>query len=207
MPPNMSYPQQYPPMPGIATTPLSYSLRVTMAMAGSINTDTLSPTTIPRFNFANQPQKPQPASYRQQPVNQSYPLPNQYTNLPNPAAHNQNTQDLGEQAAALERLIEFYSAKNNLTGEEKKIVRSIISAQIQNKQLPMPNAHHTQLTGNQNKAEEKDTKSSGHKRRRSFEAKQEEKKSKIKRKKKERLNLLSTGLDESLPLYDDDVDD
>ncbi|XP_078490098.1 histone-lysine N-methyltransferase 2A [Ciona intestinalis] len=207
LPPNMTYPQQYPAMPGIATTPLSYSLRVTMAMAGSINTETLSPTTIPRFNFANQPQKQQPASYRQQPVNQSYPLQNQYTNLPNPAPHNQNTQDLGEQAAALERLIEFYSAKNNLTGEEKKIVRSIISAQIQNKQLPMPNAHHTQLASNQNKAEEKDAKSSGHKRRRSFEVKQEEKRSKIKKKKKERLNLLSTGLDESLPLYEDDVDD
>ena len=35
-------------------------------------------------------------------------------------------------------MINFYSAKNNLTPEEKEIVRSIIKQQIQTNQLPLP---------------------------------------------------------------------
>lgn len=46
-----------------------------------------------------------------------------------------NSQD---QMSTLEKMIEFYSNKNNLTANEKQIVRTIISQHIRNQSLPLP---------------------------------------------------------------------
>uniref|UniRef100_H2YX95 Uncharacterized protein n=1 Tax=Ciona savignyi TaxID=51511 RepID=H2YX95_CIOSA len=122
-----TYPQQFQPQVAPNTLlPVAYSLRVTMAMAGDLNTDTLAPPTIPRLNFTNQPRKPtntcprhpnQPSNQQinqQSMVNQSP----QTGNVPNHAPENQtSTESAADQASALERLIEFYSAKNKLTAE------------------------------------------------------------------------------------------
>ncbi|XP_076803185.1 histone-lysine N-methyltransferase 2A-like isoform X2 [Clavelina lepadiformis] len=151
-------------IPHNPTGAVPYSMRVTMAMAGAINcqplsTQAFSPLLVPsqqqkvssfcekRPHTCNENTIPKQFSPGAGYINSTYPKVSiqddescqkslqRQDNLNPPA---QSPQSTSSKEDALENLIEFYSAKNNLTPEEKAIVRSIIKSQIKNNQMPSP---------------------------------------------------------------------
>uniref|UniRef100_A0A6F9DG44 [histone H3]-lysine(4) N-methyltransferase n=1 Tax=Phallusia mammillata TaxID=59560 RepID=A0A6F9DG44_9ASCI len=139
-------PAQIPANPATGS-PLSYSLRVTMAMTGALGNNMLTSSSLnlplnqmPRQNTGQQLRNSGlEQSLLRPPVNAplaSAPVQRRNEDF-NPPQEVRPQGPPGEMNA-LEHMINYYSAKNNLTPEEKEIVRSIINTQIQTNQLPLP---------------------------------------------------------------------